>query len=102
MADEKNEYAKGRKEIKSGAASLLRAFAKAVTPKDAPPGTGLDTLMLGGILAGTAEGLAKKIEQSEQNMEVGSIVDYKGKPHRVAHCGNCLACDRLGYHLEPV
>jgi len=35
----------------------------------------------------------------------GTIVEWGGKKMRVGRClpGNtCLACDRLGYHLEPV
>jgi hypothetical protein len=35
----------------------------------------------------------------------GTIVEYGGKKMRVGRCqpgDTCLACDRLGHHLEPV
>jgi hypothetical protein len=48
-----------------------------------------------------------KIIESQMRLEqIGDVVVWHGKPHRVGKCADaatqCFACDRLGKHLESI
>ena len=48
-----------------------------------------------------------KVIESQMRLEqIGDVVVWRGKPHRIGKCADaatqCFACDRLGKHLEPI